>query len=269
MISLIPLRSKIRSVLCFLMIASVTALAINPLTASVEAFKLVLAANYSSISTPSVYVVPSGKVLILEHIAFPDYWDNRGQAKSIKLRHGGGSIGGMVWDTEISYTANFNTLFRPLKLPTNTALAAPSLGDSLFLIMFYGLLVDEADLYASVPVQLKNIYVDSNSSGESLEATLELGSTRPAAIEGSHSDDLVIWQETPLTAIRALSNERRLSFMLSGVTDPLFLRFSAHALLREDYPSYFRQIILSPLNGTVAPPFLTPLDLDPPAETAS
>ena len=226
------------------------------LDAAVQAVQIRLTANTGS-TIPIIYEVPAGKVLVVEHVIFPQYWDDHAQPKSITIRHGGASTAGTIWDTQVTYSANFNTLFRPLKLPAGTAIAAPYLGNSSYLLFLYGLLVDEADLYASVPASLKQLQHHNNGGTEVIEGTLELSSARPAAIRSRQSDDLKTWQDAPDVTIGrgATTRQRDFSYDVPIGKDRYFMELSAHALLRDDYPYIARGFLIA-ANGTVSTPFL-------------
>jgi hypothetical protein len=229
--------------------------------AAVEAVRIWLVAATGQ-SVPISYAVPSGQVLILEHVVFADYWDHKGQPKEILLRNRGTSVGGLIADTHISYGGNFNTLFRPLKLPAGTGISLPNLGDGTYSVFLYGLLVDVEDLYASIPSQPRDLERTESASGTELAGTLELQSPRPATVRAETSDDMSTWDPAPDVEVTANADNRKRDFTipLDGLTDRRFVRFSARALMREDYPSYqFPGFLAEDAlaeNGTVSTPFL-------------
>jgi len=216
--------------------------------AAVQAIQIRL----SGASGDTSYTVPAGKVFILEHVAFAQYWADQSEQRRLFLRHGGTSSAGTIWTSDLFYGSDFNTLFRPLKMPAGVAISVP-VSDALFRVYLYGLLVDEADLYASVPVEADTSEIAEVSGDRTLEGTLTMDSPRPVAIEAQSSNGLGTFSTDPQVEISATSSpaQKRFSAPLPALEDPLFLRFSARALVRDEYPQrVFGLFDIDPLNGT-------------------
>jgi len=213
----------------FALLALLSLLFISSAEAEVEAVQIQL--NGGSGNT--TYTVPAGKVLILEHIIFVDWWDTRGEDKRIFIRHGGSSIGGPVWDTTQNYSSKWNQLLRPLRFPAGKSLGCPFLDDSSFKIFLYGRLADQADLFAKIDSKIKDSAVSVNNTTKTLTGTVNLASARPAKITLEESSDLKTW-----TMLDDLALSPDLSFALAkpASTSKHFVRSVARARPEELLP---------------------------------
>ena len=91
----------------------------------------------------TTWFVPAGKALLVDHIAWSNGWGSSDPMEVI-IRHFINKVGGPT-ETTISSATGFRSFERPLILPTNTGLQAPSLGDTLPFpreVFIYGRLVD-------------------------------------------------------------------------------------------------------------------------------
>ncbi len=229
--------------------------------AAVESVQIRMTADLGG-SYPILWEVPADKVFILEHVAFSDYWDAVAADKSLNIRHAGNSVGGQIWTTTLNYSSNFNTLFRPLKLPAGSAISAPYLDNGSLIVFVYGLLVDVSDLYASVPVEQQPTAEHQVPEGE-LAGSFRLASPRPVDIDAETSTDLESWQADDSVAVTPATDRRTLNYSLplGNLDNPLFVRFSARALVRDEYLPRFRFLIPLPFdedNGAVLSPFVAP-----------
>jgi len=205
--------------------------------AEVEAIQIRIKAGGDQI----VYSVPPGKVLILEHIIFTDYWDNQNEDKKIVIRHGGANTTGPVWNTTKSYSANWNQLMRPLRIPSGKAIAAPYLDNGSLIIFLYGKLADEGDLFAKVDTNIKGTATKVDGETKTLVGTVELASNRPSQVKLEQSSDLRNWNTLdPVNQVTTNS----LAFLASSEKPRQFIRASARALPEEEILQQQLQFIL-------------------------
>lgn len=87
------------------------------------------------------YIVPAGKVLILEHVMFSDYWEGQSEPFQISVSHSLNPAG-TAWSSEMNFYSTVNPLPRVLRVPAGTALTMPNLGSILYKTFLYGTLVD-------------------------------------------------------------------------------------------------------------------------------
>jgi hypothetical protein len=90
------------------------------------------------------YIVPPGKMLIIEHILFNETWENSGEPMELFIQHST-NPSGPVWSTGERYFTGLNTLANPLVLPEGKAALAPFAspsGQILHKVFLYGRLVD-------------------------------------------------------------------------------------------------------------------------------
>lgn len=224
---------------------------------AVEAFQRSLVTSSTLLNT---YTVPTGKVLILEHVIFTASFGLSGEDRELILDHAGSSGSGSAVETVLRYSSDFNTLFRPLKLREGIALRAFLTQGTTHRIYLYGLLVDESDLYASVEVEVKEVEVAGSGVRplrQQMQGELEVSANRPTVIEAESTDGTADWEEDPAVAIAETSpTERFFRRNIGLASERLFVRFSARALLRDEYPP--SRLILFPLSlneaeGTVGP----------------
>lgn len=198
--------------------------------AEVEAVQIRIQAS----SGDTIYEVPPGKVLIVEHICFVDYWDHQNEPKRIFLRHGGAGAAGLAWSTTQTYTSSWNQLLRPLRLPAGTGLSCPVLGDGAFQICIYGRLADEGDLFAAVGGRIKDIEMSEQGTDRILQARVELDSPRPSHVQVEKSGDLVTWTDAPgAEATRTAPGELEITLPVAESEDKQFARVVARALPEE------------------------------------
>ena len=157
--------------------------------ATVTAIGIYLTSN----STGYRYVVPEGKVLILEHVAFCDTWTGKPLALRIQF-----SINpvGPVWTTTITYSENWNSLLRPIRIPAGKAAAIDLSYGSSFQCFLYGLLVDQADLYAGVPASIQGLQVAGSPDGQQVTGHVELQSPQPSQVIVQQTENFDQWKNT-------------------------------------------------------------------------
>lgn len=92
----------------------------------------------------TLWFVPSGKALLVDHIIWSNAW-GANDPMEVTIRHFQNKAGGH-FDTTISSATGFRSFDRPLVLPAQTGLEAPSLGDDPNnfprAVYVYGRLVD-------------------------------------------------------------------------------------------------------------------------------
>jgi len=87
------------------------------------------------------YIVPSGKVLLVEHIEFCDYWVSQTEPTQVFLQHST-NPSGSVWSSTLTYYSAHNYLPRPLRIPAGAAITVPYYGNLLYKAFIYGVLMD-------------------------------------------------------------------------------------------------------------------------------
>jgi hypothetical protein len=113
------------------------ALAPTVATAASEAVQIRLSGSSGRTS----YKVPVGKVLLVEHIDFCDYWVSQPDNLEVWLQHSTNPVG-TVWSSKLRYFSAHNYLPRVLRVPANSGIAMPYFGSSSFKAFIYGVLVD-------------------------------------------------------------------------------------------------------------------------------
>ena len=211
-----------------------------PVNAAVEAVQIRIQGGNGK----TIYAVPAGKVLVIEHIMFSDRWDLHDEEKRVVIRHGGANTTGTVWNTTQKYSSNWNQLMRPLRLPAGKAIACPYLDDSLYMIFLYGKLVDEGDLFAAIDTEIKDVGTKVEGNTKTLLGTVDLASKRPAQIKLEESSDLKTWDA--LDDVPQITNQS-LAFMASSEKPKLFVRAKARALPEEEIVRQSLAMILPPI----------------------
>ncbi len=214
-------------------LAALAVLAVGALNADavVEAVQIRLAPGGSA----AVYAVPAGKVLIIEYVVFPNYWDIQGETKRIIIRHGGTSTSGSVWDTEVTYGNKFNSLLRPLKLPGGKAVAVPGV-NGLFQCFIYGLLADATDLYAAIPSEFQGLGLASNGEGQ-LAGVLHTDSPRPKVVGLESANDAETWNPVVGASLSGTENRTDVRFELDATGEDVeSYRALVHARTQELLP---------------------------------
>jgi hypothetical protein len=87
------------------------------------------------------YIVPPGKVLLVEHIEFCDYWVSQTDPLIVYIEHSTNPTGS-VWSSSINYFSAHNYLPRPLRIPAGAAISMPNFGNLLYKTFVYGILMD-------------------------------------------------------------------------------------------------------------------------------
>jgi hypothetical protein len=181
----------------------------------------------SSTTTSYRYVVPEGKVLILEHVAFCDTWTGKPMALRIQF-----SINpvGPVWTTTMTYSQNWNSLLRPIRIPAGKAAAIDTSYGGNYLCFLYGLLVDEADLYAGVPAAIQGVQVAGSPDGQLVTGHIELQSPQPSHVVVQQTENMNQWQNAFATvqATDLSPAQKTFSVNLPSDTKKAFLRAHGH-----------------------------------------
>jgi len=172
------------------------------------------------------YKVPAGKVFILQHVGFSTSWTPSRKIHIVPPK--GTDFASTV---ELSFGKSFNTLDRPLKLPTGTKVASVNTQINEECILF-GVLADNTDLYAAIASELTNPALD----GGLLWADLVLDSPRPAVVTAEstvqlHPSD---WREE-VGAVTATAEPRMHRVRVdAGASGSKFVRASARARPADD-----------------------------------
>ncbi len=171
------------------------------------------------------YVVPEGKVLILEHVAFSDTWTGKPTALRIQF-----SINpvGPVWTTTITYSQNWNSLLRPIRIPAGKAAAIDSSYGGTYQCFLYGLLVDEADLYAGVPAAIQGLQVAEGPDGQQVTGRIELQSPQPSHVVVQQTEDLDLWENAFATVQATELSPAQKTFSVNLPSDTQKAFFRAH-----------------------------------------
>ena len=203
------------------LIALVVIMASLPAFAEVEV-KII---KLSCVLSEAIYAVPAGKVFIVEHVVFSDYWNDSSELKQLQIRPYS-SIAGSMWQTTLTYNAVFTTLPRPLKMPAGSTIGVFIKDDSALKVYIYGLLVDAADIYAAIPSRIDNVALASSSS---LSGEVVLASPRPSIVKIQKSTDLQQWSTDPAVRVSSTSAPavKDIEVDISGTKG--FLRSSARA----------------------------------------
>jgi len=172
------------------------------------------------------YTVPAGKVFILEHVGFSTTWTQSRKIHIVPLK--GTDFASTV---ELSFGKSFNTLDRPLKLPTGTKVASVNTMTNEECILF-GVLADNTDLYAAIASELTNPALD----GGFLSADLVLDSPRPAVVtaESTAQLDPSDWREDVGAVTATTEPGIRRVRVDPGASRSKFVRASARARQAND-----------------------------------
>ncbi len=90
------------------------------------------------------YIVPPGKVLKIDYVAFNDTWHHSGDPKRFFLQHST-NPSGAVFNTTFNFSTGLNRLTTPLEVPEGKAILAPFVspnGQILHKVFFFGELLD-------------------------------------------------------------------------------------------------------------------------------
>ena len=96
------------------------------------------------------YIVPTGKVLLVEHIEFCDYWVSQPELLEVWVAHNT-NPSGSVWSSNIAYFSAHNYLPRPLRLPAGAAIRMPYFGNPSYQTFLYGVLMDAPSQIITAP----------------------------------------------------------------------------------------------------------------------
>ncbi len=194
--------------------------------AAVTAIGIYLTSN----STGYRYVVPEGKVLILEHVAFCDTWTGKSMALRIQF-----SINpvGPVWTTTITYSQNWNSLLRPIRIPAGKAAAIDLSYGASYQCFLYGLLIDQADLYAGVPASIQGLQVAGGPDGQQVTGHVELQSPQPSQVVVQQTEDLDQWKNALATIQGSDLSPAQKTFSLNLPSGTHQAFFRAHGRLGE------------------------------------
>jgi hypothetical protein len=171
----------------------------------------------------STYVVPDGKALIVEHVAFSDSWI--GKPFAIVIRFSANAAGAMFMTT-ITYNQKWNSLLRPIRLPAGKGVSIQTGYGVVFKCFLYGLLVDEADLYAGVPAKIDSLQVVSSESGQQVSGQVELRSPRPSHVVIQQTETLGQWQTASALVQGSAASPSQKSFAMNvpSATHQAFFR---------------------------------------------
>lgn len=99
----------------------------------------------SGASGRTSYKVPAGKVLLVEHIDFCDYWVSQPDQLEVWLQHSTNPVG-TVWSSNLKFYSAHNYMPRVIRVPANSGIAMPYFNSSSFKTFIYGMLVDAPSL---------------------------------------------------------------------------------------------------------------------------
>ena len=126
------------------------AMAMLLLAGVAKAASEVVQIRLSGDSTQVQYKVPTGKVLIVEHIDFCDYWVGQADPLEVWISHST-NPSGSVWSSNLTFVNAHNYLLRPLRLPAGAAITMPYFGSVLFKTFLYGVLIDAPSQIITAP----------------------------------------------------------------------------------------------------------------------
>ncbi|MDQ6913739.1 MAG: hypothetical protein M3119_06860 [Verrucomicrobiota bacterium] len=179
-------------------------------------------------ATPD-YVVPAGKVLLIEEIS--PYYSGSFTKVVVTIAAVGENLQGTVTVPYSFSTSNANQLIqltRPLRAAAGSLVnILDTDSGTAQIVRIQGLLIDQADLYAAnLGIDLKAVGV----ANETLTATVELATSRPAILSSTTSLNLQNWVEN-LTQIvyQHTSQVYDVSTAIEGGDAKKFLRVSAKA----------------------------------------
>jgi hypothetical protein len=118
--------------------------------ASAHADSDVVQIRLSGTSGLTQYIVPPGKVLLLESIDFCDYWVSQPEPLEVFIQHST-NPSGTVWSSTLSFYSAHNALPRVLRVPAGTAIAMPYYNNLLYKTFLYGVLVDASSQIITAP----------------------------------------------------------------------------------------------------------------------
>jgi len=87
------------------------------------------------------HIPPTGKVFMLQHVLFGNYWQNTGTPETLILQHSLSAVG-TARQTTLAFQNAFNTLPGPLGAHGNMALSIENFNNNLFSCYLYGVLKD-------------------------------------------------------------------------------------------------------------------------------
>ena len=154
-------------------------------------------------STPD-YVVPAGKVLLIEHVSA--FFGNSSGGSFDKVVINIASVGEndpaiftVPWSFSTSNPAQSIHLDRPLRAAAGSSVNIfDTAGGAAQDVRIQGLLVDQSDLYAAnLGIEVKEVAL----ANQQLEATVKLSSARPAILRSEVSFTLQSWALNPTQQI--------------------------------------------------------------------
>lgn len=168
------------------------------------------------------YTVPAGKVFLLEWYS-RDYSVDGG-LNDVVVGIGGGSI--LFRDFVREAVGNTNPessgyFLKPLRFPQGASISTAEPPDvTEFATIFIGLLIDTADLYATVPSEFKQTGV---ASGQ-IAATLKQSSPRPTVVKVESSTDMETWTPDPTATVANTSDKTEKQVTVAANTPAKFVR---------------------------------------------
>lgn len=179
---------------------------------------------------PTSYTIPNGKVYILEAVS------TEGSASDTQVRVTR-SAANIAADEFFNITVNSSyssgeTIWLPnkLRLKAGEKLHLPNNG-TFFVCHYFGILIDEADLYAAnLPVELNNPRVD----GSQLMADAKVRSPRPHKLVVQTSEDMSAFGVDATAQVTATVNTGESTVSVDkGTTGKKFMRVMAKTIPRK------------------------------------
>lgn len=218
-----------------------------PALAEVEAVVLTLTSSSANRS----YAPPAGKVLIIEHVMFPQVWADQGWERTFYVRprstiganfNRAGTDGEKLvlpdtyFQVKTVYRSDWNMLSRPLRVPAPSSIHIDS--NNAFLQCFImGRLVDQDDLFASIESEVKDVRLAEPAGAPTLLVDVAVPTKRPAKVRVETSEDLQSWATSNAGRQRSPGEiELRFSPLVGQAR---FIRAAARVAPEEEYnPDY-------------------------------
>ena len=200
------------------------------LSAKVQQFNIWLSPGETS--GPTIYTIPAGKIYILEEMYINGVTPTPSSVQVSFSRRADNinSSSNFFLTLKDTYTGGFYVLDKPLRLKGGDSVKVP-LNATSGSVRYFGLLIDEADLYAqNIPVDLSNPRLE----GSQLMADAKFASPRPRITKIESSTDLKTMKPDPTgTETDTGSKDTSMVAVETQSADKKFMRVSAVARPKE------------------------------------
>jgi hypothetical protein len=157
-------------------------------------------------SLPTTYTVPSGKVLIIEHIQIIGGTDDRRFQISPQF--------GTDWVVRLPINTNTLYSFNPaFRVHGGWVIRPNTIGNT---VSFFGVLADPEDLYAAVPSEI--VSFAALPEGQ-LGGTVRVDGSGPVTVQIEGSGDLSTWSPEPDVTVKATMDAALREFQLPTPED--------------------------------------------------